>query len=395
MHRRTIGALLLATLSGVRPASGADVRTALVIGNAAYDTVAALKNPVNDAHDLAQTLRSFDFDVLSYENLAQQPMEQAIRSFGARISTATVALFYYAGHAAQVDGRNYLIPVGASIESEMDIKYHAVDLGLILDEFERHRNGVNIVILDACRDNPFRGFRGLSKGLATTDAPPGTLIAYATAPGSVAADGTGRNGIYTKHLVEVMRTPGLKVEEVFKRVRIAVYDETRGRQTPWEASSLTTEFYFRGGDPMAASIGRENVIPDATAGRSRSQGRFQRASDGTVFDTVLGADWYCPAERETYTLDGARDLAKTLPFGTHGGWRLPSEPEIRSLAQDMDGALATLPGLQADRLTWYWLSESSWLTARGKTVRFSQDRAPEIEETATSERHRPILIRNR
>jgi hypothetical protein len=145
----------------------------------------------------------------------------------------------------QVKGQNYLIPVGATITSEEEVEYEAVDAGFILAQMEAALNPMNIVILDACRNNPFaRSFRSGAQGLAQMEAPSGTWIAYATAPGSVASDGSGRNGLYTQELLRHMRTPGLSIEEVFKRVRISVRNSTQNKQTPWETSSLTGDFYF-------------------------------------------------------------------------------------------------------------------------------------------------------
>lgn len=218
---------------------------ALVIGNADYRT-SPLKNPVNDAFDMAQTLRTLGFEVIHKEDADQRAIENAISEFGRQLrKQGGVGLFYFAGHGIQVNGRNYLIPIDAEIETESDVRFEAVDAGRVLGKMEDAGNDLNIVILDACRDNPFaRSFRTSSKGLARMDAPKGSLIAYATAPGSVAADGEGRNGIYTKYLLKHMTTPGLKVEEVLKQVRVDVINETKEKQIPWESSSLTGEFYF-------------------------------------------------------------------------------------------------------------------------------------------------------
>ena len=182
-------------------------RLALVIGNGAYKK-APLRNPVNDAYDMAEALRKIGFEVIHKENASQWSMENAIRDFGKRLRKGGVGLFYFAGHGIQVKGINYLIPVDARIESESDVKYECVDAGRVLGKMEDAGNDLNIVVLDACRDNPFaRGFRSSSSGLARMDAPKGSLIAYATAPGSIAADGIGRNGVYTKHLLDKMKIP--------------------------------------------------------------------------------------------------------------------------------------------------------------------------------------------
>ncbi len=220
-------------------------RLALVIGNADY-IHSPLKNPVNDAQDMAGSLKKLGFDVIHKENVGQREFEEAIRDFGTRLrKIGGVGLFYYAGHGVQVKNDNFLIPVDAQIYQETDIKYEAIHAGRILDAMYNAANRMNIVILDACRDNPFaRSFRSAAKGLARMDAPTGTLIAYATSPGNVAADGDGRNSYYTKHLLREMRDPKLTIEKVFKNVRVGVIQETNNRQVPWESSSLTGDFYF-------------------------------------------------------------------------------------------------------------------------------------------------------
>jgi hypothetical protein len=219
-------------------------RMALVIGNGAYQT-APLKNPVNDAEDLSKVLSSMGFKVSLHKNVDKRTMEESIRNFGRQLKSGGVGLFYFAGHGMQVEGQNYLIPVNAKIESESDIKYEAVDAGMVLGKMEDAGNQLNIVILDACRNNPFsRSFRNAAAGLARMDAPTGSLIAYSTAPGAVAADGAERNGIFTKHLIKHLAAPNLTVEQVLKKVRIDVAAETNQRQIPWESSSLMGEFYF-------------------------------------------------------------------------------------------------------------------------------------------------------
>lgn len=219
-------------------------RLALVIGNSAYQ-MAPLKNPLNDAEDMALNLKNLGFDVILKKNADQRTMEDTIRYFGKQLRNGGVGLFYFAGHGMQVNGRNYLIPIDAKIESENDVKYEAVDAGRVLGQMEDAENKINIVILDACRNNPFsRNFRSSERGLARMDAPKGSLISYATAPGEVAADGSERNGIFTKYLMKHMIEPNLPIELVLKQARIDVARATGGRQIPWEASSLMGNFYF-------------------------------------------------------------------------------------------------------------------------------------------------------
>jgi hypothetical protein len=233
-----VSILALAASAGAQ-GTREEPRAALVIGNSTYREV-PLRNPVNDVRAMAKTLRELGFTVLAHENANKRTMEAAIIEFGRRLADGGVGFFYYAGHGLQVRGRNYLVPIDAEIESEAVTRIAAVDVDLLLEQLAEAKNRVNIVILDACRNNPFeRRLRGASRGLAAVDAARGTLVAYATAPGSVAADGAGTNGLYTEELLQALRVPGLKVEEVFKRVRIGVAERSKGAQTPWESSSLT------------------------------------------------------------------------------------------------------------------------------------------------------------
>ncbi|MBU1041322.1 MAG: caspase family protein [Proteobacteria bacterium] len=221
-------------------------RYALVIGNSAYKTK-PLKNPANDAKDMARTLERLGFDVQLKTDVTLRDMEEAIRLFGERLKRGGVGLFYYAGHGVQVQGVNYLVPVNSKVSSESDAKFECVDAGRVLGKMEDAGNELNIVILDACRNNPFtRSFRSADQGLARMDAPTGSIVAYSTAPNSVASDGKGANGMYTKYLLQNITTPGIPIEEVFKRVRIGVMSETGKKQVPWESSSIAGYFYVAG-----------------------------------------------------------------------------------------------------------------------------------------------------
>jgi tetratricopeptide (TPR) repeat protein len=260
--RITLFTVLLFCIVITSAYSAAERRTALVIGNGSY-TTGSLRNPVNDATVVASTLKKLGFDVILKENALHKDMENAIREFGDRLKKGGVGLFFYAGHGVQLNGKNYLIPIGASLSRETDAKYAAVDADMILDEMGNAGNYMNIVILDACRDNPFgKTFRSASRGLAiVSDAPQGTLISYSTSPGKVAADGSGGNSPYTSALVRHMVTPGLPIEEVFKRVRQDISKKTQGQQIPWELSSLEGQFFFapKPGSPEGAGIGGERT----------------------------------------------------------------------------------------------------------------------------------------
>jgi uncharacterized caspase-like protein len=249
-------------LAGLLAAIGAQAqgerRAALVIGNGAY-RVGPLKNPVNDAQAVAAQLRALGFDVMQRENLGLRDMIESFRQFSIAARSAAVRLVFYAGHGVQVKGRNYLLPVDTEIRGEDEMPAKSADLNELLDRLAAIKQGINIFILDACRNNPFSGtevigpdgrrlkFRGLAApGLALVQAPLGSMVAFSTAPGGVALDNPSeRNSLYTKHLLAMMQTPGLPIELVFKQVRLGVARETGRAQVPWESSSLTGDFCFK------------------------------------------------------------------------------------------------------------------------------------------------------
>jgi uncharacterized caspase-like protein len=204
-------------------------RVALVIGNSAYSS-GSLKNPINDATAMAAMLRKLGFTVTLQINTKQQEMDESIREFGRQLKrTRGVGLFYYAGHGMQIGGVNYLLPVNARIEKESDVRFHSVNVDIVLAEMENAENGLNIVILDACRDNPFsRSFRNAARGLAIIgNAPSGTFISYSTGANQVARDGEGENSPYTQALLENMDKPGLSINNVFMKVRSKVKKRDR------------------------------------------------------------------------------------------------------------------------------------------------------------------------
>jgi multiple sugar transport system substrate-binding protein len=223
-------------------------RIALVIGNSSYKAN-GLKNPANDAHDISGKLEKLGFEVVKVINANKQQMKEAIRNFGDRLSKNpdTLGLFFYAGHGCQVKGINYLLPVDADIKGEDEVEFNAIDVGFVLAKMETAGNRINILILDACRDNPFRSFRSASRGLTVVEAPKSSLIVYATAPGSVAADGKGRNGVFTGALLKNLdKNPDMDIELFIRNVRKDVMVETGNEQVPWTSSSLTESISFRG-----------------------------------------------------------------------------------------------------------------------------------------------------
>lgn len=222
-------------------------RLALVIGNSAYQNGGTLKNPVNDARAMASSLQAMGFEVMRFENVTQAQMKQAINSFGIKLRDFEVGLFYYAGHGIQHKGANYMIPVEADLQAEEQVEFDCVSADRILAYMESASTKVNILIMDACRNNPFerswhRSANG--NGLAMMNAPTGTLIAYATAPGKVASDGESANGLYTSILLKYMKDPSLNLEQVFKKVRTEVTEKSSGAQVPWETTSLTGGDFF-------------------------------------------------------------------------------------------------------------------------------------------------------
>jgi uncharacterized caspase-like protein len=225
-------------------------RIALIIGNADYVHGNTLINPVNDAKAFSAALKELGFTVFTFLNADQKTMKRAIDEFGVMLKDYSVALFYFAGHGSQVKGINYLIPVDASLRIEQDVDYDCIDVGRLLGKMEAAETSTNIVILDACRDNPFeRSWSGRSgvkgSGLAFMNAPSGSLIAYATSPGKTASDGTGKNGLYTEALLQFINVSGQPIEEFFKKVRNSVEIKSNNAQTPWESTSLKGNFFFR------------------------------------------------------------------------------------------------------------------------------------------------------
>ncbi len=225
-------------------------RKALVIGNSEYESSAKLRNPVNDAIAMAIELKKLGFEVIQIENGNRKQILEAISDYSTELAKDknTTGLFYYAGHGIQAKGKNYLIPIDAKIVKEADIQVSCIDLDNLMVYLEEAANNMNLIILDACRNNPYgRSFRSsVGNGLATvTKQPKGTFLAYATAPGTVAADGTGENGLYTAELIKALEIPKLKLEDVFKRVRANVSEKSQDQQIPWDNSSLVGDFYFK------------------------------------------------------------------------------------------------------------------------------------------------------
>jgi hypothetical protein len=245
-------------------------RVALVIGNGAYQHVSRLDNPANDARLVARTLQGLGFELIGNApqlDLDEAALSRVVRDFGNALPGADVALFYYAGHGVQVRGANYLVPIGANPVKEADVDFQMFDANLVLRQMESAGTRLNIVILDACRNNPFggRGLRATGSGLARMEAPQGTLISFATQPGNVALDGKNGNSPYSLALAEAIRRPGVDIFRTFNEVGLRVSNATGGAQQPWMSlSPIKGEFYFVAGSespPAAPTLSASRSEP--------------------------------------------------------------------------------------------------------------------------------------
>jgi uncharacterized caspase-like protein len=328
--------LLLASIIS-RPAL-ADKRVALVIGNSAYRNVARLDNPRNDAELLANTLRSLGFALVgagAQLDLDKTSFDRMVQAFGTQLAGADVGLFYYAGHGVQVRGENYLIPVDANPTKEADVDFQMLATNLVLRQMEGAGTRLNIVILDACRNNPFGGrglavdrareaentrLRDTAGGLAQMQAPEGTLISFATQPGNVAQDGAGGNSPYSKALADTIRKPGLGIFDAFNQVGLQVKRATGGAQQPWVSSSpLAGAFYFvppDGAGPKVADLRLPTPAITAPAATSSDVRRF----DGVWYVDVACKKWGALP-------DFVRRILATISNGVFRGQQgLPGSP---------------------------------------------------------------------
>lgn len=271
----------------------AETRVALVIGNSAYRSVPELPNPANDASDMASKLSSLDFEVIVGRDLDLAGVRAAIRQFVAKLEGADIALFYYAGHGLQVNGENYIAPVDATLASYIDLEFEAVPMNMVLSAMERQTH-VNLVFLDACRDNPLAinlarsmGTRSFSigRGLAKVGSGIGSLIAFATQPGNVALDGVGRNSPFTAALLRHLGKPGRDITRELIDVRRDVLDATNGRQVPWDSSSLTGEVVLK---PISKqATGSPDPTPIDGAAELVFWETIKASSDRDEFDAYL------------------------------------------------------------------------------------------------------------
>jgi len=255
-----VSTIVLGAIVAGSNAALAENRVALVIGESAYRMVTPLPNPANDAQAMSQLLRDSGFDVTTAADLSQKDMNEKVGDFAAKIAAKgpdTVALVFYAGHGMQIDGENYLVPVDVDAKRETDIRLQAVRLNDVLNTLNSVPSKMRILLLDACRNNPFTAInKTAGHGLAlvnTKTGIPGTFLSYSTSPGAEAEDGNGADSPYTTALLSAAREPGVPIEEAFKRVRVAVNKATEGRQTPWDSSSLTEDFRFAAGSGVESA----------------------------------------------------------------------------------------------------------------------------------------------
>jgi carboxyl-terminal processing protease len=328
----------------------AEPRIALVIGNSAYQgDLPALPNPANDARLMAQTLKSIGFDVVEAEDASKDKMIEAIGQFRDKLLAAgnsATGLFFYAGHGLQVAGENYLIPVDAKIQAEKDVDLASVSANTVMKQMEFAQPAVNIIILDACRNNPLGdGARSMSRGLAKIEtAPRGSFIAYSTAPGMTAADGDGVNSPYTKALAETITQPGLSIADVFQEVRTKVLASTGNEQTPWDSSSLTGRFYFKAPDATQNA----SVTPPAPA-TSAEEVKFK--NEKAYWDTVKDSDdpdqiqLYLAKYPQGYFVEVANAKLEDLKGGTKVASAEPAS-DARESIQAPKAAPAAAPTTQ-------------------------------------------------
>jgi formylglycine-generating enzyme required for sulfatase activity len=321
----------------VAPTSAqAQKRVALVIGNATYQGTTALRNPVNDAKAMSEALNALGFEVIEVTDATEKEMLRAITAFGSKLNSETAALFFYAGHGIQVRGKNYIIPVDAQIETEAAVATEAISVDAVLEQL--NASPVSIVILDACRNNPFeRSFRKMGGGLAQMDAPKGSFIAYATAPGKTAADGDSKHGLFTQELLKQIEVPGLKLEEVFKRVRANVLSKSGDTQNPWDSSDMTGDFYFK---PTQVASLEPVLAPSPVHVRSKEeieQETWDSARDSNDIDAIKEYLRQYPKGRFT---GQAKVLIATLKKSAHKHV-VTAEPSQSPVGNDREDSLWT------------------------------------------------------
>lgn len=367
-----IGCLILSFLFISMGAYPQEKRLALVIGNSEYQHGGALANPVNDARAMTGVLQQLGFTVYPYENLNQGQLKKAIDDFGMKLKGNDVGLFYYAGHGIQAKGFNYLIPVDAQLQTEEQVDYDCVRADRILALMETSGTKVNVIILDACRNNPFERSwtrSATGRGLAFMNAPSGTLIAYATAPGSTASDGTGTNGLYTSAILESIAIPNLTILQMFQNVRSIVSQKSGKQQVPWESTSLTGDFYFNKAGIVLTenqSIKNENV----TKMPMESEYAINNLSDieNRQYKTIkIGNQVWMAENLSTTKLNDGTPIPLVTDNDTWGNLTTPGYCFYNNKTQngDMYGALYNWYAVNTGKLCpegWHVPSDDEWTT---------------------------------
>jgi len=415
------------TTRGVTLTEVTEERLAIVIGNAAYRLFTSLDNPVNDARLMSGQLEKAGFKVFRYENLDRNSLFNALRAFGDRLNDRTIAVFYYAGHALQLRDRNFLMPIEADIRNEDEIEHAGVDVSFMLARMSSAHSRINIVILDACRNNPFAGKTRPARGLAQMDAPVGTYLAFATAPGKLSedsADANSQNSLYTSQLAKHLLTPGLPVETLFKRVRDAVVRGTNGAQVPWENSSLLGEFAFVPGvfqagkssaeEEAAGEVAFWNSIQNSTradeyraylrqypSGRFASLAQTRIAALGPSSNAIAvpnpsgpppasaGAN-PMPRTGDTWRyrvqdrfMLGDLFVTATVDDVTEGGvaetWTSTSDPKVRSTFVPLKPGFRPLPGLELTPPEFSPYLHASGLLRPGQRIGDQQRRIDKVD----------------
>lgn len=330
-------------------------RVALIIGNSQYVN-SPLANPVNDAKSMASSLTKLGFDVIEVLDLDKAHMQRAAQTFIKKIENAEVGLFFFAGHGMQVKGKNYLIPVNHRISSEKSVPKESFSANDLMRDMERTNVKTSIIILDACRNNPFepssRSFNSSSAGLARMDAPTGSIVIYATAPGKTASDGKGKNGLFTGHFLNNLNTPGASIYDISIATRRAVMEASNGKQVPWELSSLVEQFYFQASNTQTqlASINSQSV--NATSS-SRPLTVLTKPSKAKV--TLLnstqtykaGVNLPIGKYQVQASLDGYETMTREVDLNKSGAYEFVLSPSLSDQTYTVNGetfSMIAVPG---------------------------------------------------
>lgn len=319
MNRQLVALVLALCLAATVGAQ--EVRTALVVGNSNYQLFGNLANPQNDARDVGLALEALGFRVTTLLDATERELMNAIRDFGSELSrNKGVGLFYYAGHGIESEGKNYLIPVDADIRAQDEVRFSSIEMGFVLSKMESARNPTNIVILDACRDNPLpaEARSAGSRGLSIVEAPTGSLLVYATQPGNVAADGRGRNSPFTEAFLEHLATPDVDVELMLRMVRQSVMEATANQQVPWTNSSLTRSVVLARGSASAAQETVAGSTTTTTGGRADGVPEIIVTEYGALtVDTIMPGDLFFDGRFMTSMSAGAEVMLPRVEAGTY------------------------------------------------------------------------------